>query len=244
MTRCTYLPSCELGTHAHADDRIVLTLEGEFRSKYAARTFELGRLRAIYPRAEIEHRDFYERETVCIGIRLPQNDSGGSQTHELIDEDLAGAAARLSAELDACDSASTLMIESLAAEVEGRLRGRGLGDGSRPRWIRVVLDWLEEEYATPPTLQAIGAEVGRDESYIATTFKRTYGKPIGQYVRDLRLWRTRGLVEDASLPLAEVAQRGGFSDQSHFGRLFKERFSMTPRQYRERAQSFCRPTCL
>jgi AraC-like DNA-binding protein len=237
VTRCTYLPACELGTHAHADDRIVLTLAGEFRSTYARRSFDLGRFSAIYRPAEVEHRDLYDRETICIGIRLPQGERRGGEMYDFFDEDLAGAAARLSAELDATDSGSALVIESLSAQIAGRLRAGRPADGSSSRWIQRVRERLEEEYVDPPTLQAIAADVDRDESYVATTYKRTYGRSIGEHVRELRLWRTRRLVEDPEFSLAEVAQRGGFADQSHFSRLFKERFLVTPGEYRRRATS-------
>lgn len=235
VSRCTYLPSCALGTHAHAEDRIVLTLRGKFNSVYRRRTFLLNDLRAIYRPAQVEHRDAYAQETVCVSIRLPVAKPERSDAFALYDGDLLGITDSLCAELDASDSASSLAIESLSAQIAARLRSSDERDVRGSRWIREVRDWIEEEYAGPPTLQAIAAAVDRDASHVASVFKRTYGKTIGDYVRDIRVWRTRKLVEDSSVPLVEVAQCGGFADQSHFGRLFKRRFAMTPGEYRRRA---------
>jgi AraC family transcriptional regulator len=237
LTRCTYVPRCRLGTHAHADDRIVLTLAGEFRSSYSHRSYELGRFRAIFRPAGIHHRDAYDRETVCISIRLPGGESRGSDTYDFFDDDLAGAAGSLSAEMDATDATSSLVIECLSAEIAARVRSAGKAWGARCGWIRRIRERLEDEYADPPSLQTIAADVGRDESHVATTYKKAFGRSIGEHVRELRLWRVRRLVEDASVSLVEVAQIAGFSDQSHFGRLFKKRFSMTPGEYRRRAMS-------
>jgi AraC family transcriptional regulator len=234
VSRSTYLPSCALGTHTHTEDRIVLTLRGKFNSVYRGRTFALDDLRAIYRPAEIEHRDAYAQETVCVSIRLPAGEPERSEAFTLCDGDLPAIADSLCAELDASDSASSLAIESLSAQIAARLCSSQERDDGSSRWIRAVRDWIEEQYAHPPTLQAIAVAVDRDVSHVASVFRRTYGKTIGDYVRDVRVWRTRKLVEDSSVPLAEVAQRGGFSDQSHFGRLFKQRFAMTPGEYRRR----------
>jgi len=182
----------------------------------------------------MEHCDTYLGNTVCLAIRLPASDGARSDAFAVIDADWHGIARRLSAELDASDSAAELAIESLSAQIDGRVR---VGHNREPvgsRWIRRVRDWIEEEYANPPTLGAIAAAVDRNESHVATIFKKTYGKTIGDHLRDIRVWRTRGLVEDASVPLAEVAQRAGFADQSHFGRVFKRRFAISPYAYRRR----------
>ena len=100
--------------------------------------------------------------------------------------------------------------------------------------MRRVREQLEEEYANPPTLEALAMAVDRNVTHVATAFRQTYGTSIGDYVRHVRVWKTRKLVEHPSIPLAEVAQLGGFADQSHFGRIFKHRFAMTPGEYRRR----------
>jgi len=117
----------------------------------------------------------------------------------------------------------------------------GMRPGTRPDergsdWVRRVRERIDEEYADPPTLATVAAGIGRDVSHVATTFRNAYGTTIGDYVRFVRIWHLRRLVEDASIPLAQVAQLGGFADQSHFGRLFRRRFCMTPGEYRQRAR--------
>ena len=37
-------------------------------------------------------------------------------------------------------------------------------------------------------------------------------------------------------PVAAIAFDHGFSSPTHFGRVFRQRFGMTPREYREQAQ--------
>jgi AraC family transcriptional regulator len=234
VNRCSYLSSCALGTHAHAEDRIVLTLSGAFDSRYGRRTLTLDERHAIYRPAQIEHRDAYPRASVCLCIRLPASEYPCSDTFVFGDDELPGITRRLNAELDATDASSELVIESLSAQISGRLLSSRERGASSRKWLRQVRDRIEDEYALPPTLAAIAAGVDREPSYVANAFKRTYGKSVGEHLRDVRLWRTRRLVEDRSISLADLAQRAGFADQSHFTRLFKRRFGMTPTEYRRR----------
>ncbi len=202
---------------------------------YGKRKFQLDAETAIYRQAHDAHVDTYQRETVCVCIRLPPSQQAPLETFAIRDEQVPSVASRLSAELDAYDHAAELSIEGLSAELVGRVRSKCEFTPASRQWIRQVRDRIEDEYAEPPTLAAIAAGVGREASYVATAFRRAYGKSVGDHLRDVRLWRTRKLLEDRSLSLAEVAQRGGFADQSHFARLFKRRFAMTPGEYRRRA---------
>jgi len=235
VRRCTYLPSCALGAHEHVEDRVVLTLCGRFESVYGSRRYLLDARRAMFRPAGVHHADVYPFETICLSIALPVDVVDRPAALALGDEELPSIAERLSAEVDATDSAAPLAIEALCAIVVGRFRVAS-HDEQQADWVRCIRERIDGEYADPPALTTIAASVGRDVSHVATTFRNAYGLTIGDYVRDVRIWRLRRLVEDAAIPLAEVAQLGGFADQSHFGRLFRRRFGMTPGEYRRRAR--------
>jgi AraC family transcriptional regulator len=235
VRRSAYVPACELGSHAHAEDRVVLTLDGAFHSHYTLRHFAVDEVQAIYRPAFVEHADRYERPAFCLSVLLPREDRRRTTPFALRDGELPLMSRRLSAELDADDGAASIAIESLCALIASRLGAAHACDGTRARWLRRVRDRIEDEYANPPSLTAIAADVGRDPSHVAATFRAAYGTTIGDAVRTIRVWRARTLLEDATIPWADVALRAGFADQSHFARLFKRRFSMTPMQYRRRS---------
>jgi len=63
-------------------------------------------------------------------------------------------------------------------------------------------------------------------------FDRDYGLSPQQYLRRLRMQTACQLLVSSRLALAQVADRCGFADQSHFTRDFRSLTGMTPRTYR------------
>jgi len=63
-------------------------------------------------------------------------------------------------------------------------------------------------------------------------FDRDYGLSPRQYLRRLRMQTACQQLVSTRSPLAQVADRCGFADQSHFNRDFKRMTGMTPRAYR------------
>lgn len=233
VRRSAYVPTCTLGEHVHAEDRVVMTVSGGFETLCERRVFQVNRQRGFFRPANVVHVDTYAMPAICVSIALPPLERAPGVPFLVLDNEFHWVARRLSGELDAFDATSALAVEGLCALVAGRVR-HSQCDERKPVWLARVRERLEDEYANPPTLQSIAQDVQRDVSHVATTFRRAYGKSIGEYVRELRVWRTRRLVEDTSISLAHIAQFGGFADQSHFARIFKRCFGVTPGVYRRR----------
>jgi AraC family transcriptional regulator len=54
-----------------------------------------------------------------------------------------------------------------------------------------------------------------------------------QYVIQQRIERARILLRDPSLSISEISLACGFTNQSHFTRLFRKHTGVTPKTYRE-----------
>lgn len=95
---------------------------------------------------------------------------------------------------------------------------------------------LREERATV-SLEALARHSGRHRVHIARAFRRHFGCSVGEYVSSLRVNRARELLLRTRLPLARIAYRAGFADQSHMTRQMKQRLGTTPGGLRARAAS-------
>jgi AraC family transcriptional regulator len=96
-----------------------------------------------------------------------------------------------------------------------------------------VVDYLHAEFHSAPTLSEVAAVAGVHPSHLVRAFKQTFGETPASRIRRLRLeWAAVQIVDAEGPPLADVAARAGFADQSHFTREFRRRFRMTPAAYR------------
>jgi AraC family transcriptional regulator len=77
----------------------------------------------------------------------------------------------------------------------------------------------------------VARDAGLSAPHAAREFRRHTGRGIGEHVRRLRLAHARTLLA-GSEPVATIAARAGFCDQSHLTRCFRAAFGVTPEHYR------------
>jgi AraC family transcriptional regulator len=134
-------------------------------------------------------------------------------------------------ELRAWDDASPLAIESLCTEL--------ITDAAPPRdhWhdnLQRVLDRLEDDSATPPTIGELAGIAGYHTVHLARVFRKRYGLAPSDYLRKRRLHKAVSLIAQRRT-LANAAAVLGFVDESHLHRSFVAEFGMTPGAFRRLA---------
>jgi AraC-like DNA-binding protein len=143
-------------------------------------------------------------------------------------------ARRLAGECRAQDAVTPLVVEGLVLELLAACV-RTHSDALRshpPRWLRTVDELLHDRLAQPLRMDELAAAAGVSVDHLARVFRRVRGCSVGEYLRRLRIqWASERLVHGEE-PLAEIALAAGFADQSHFTRLFRQAFGVTPGAYR------------
>ncbi len=69
-------------------------------------------------------------------------------------------------------------------------------------------------------------------SHFARAFKQSAGQPTHRWLLQQRLDKAKELLLNSSLPLADIALACGFSEQSHFTRVFNKKVGTTPGAWR------------
>ncbi len=142
----------------------------------------------------------------------------------------------LAAELRASDAAASLAVEGFALELlaatsRGSAPARPVG--RTPAWLSSAEELLRARIDDRIGLRELADAVAVNPSHLARTFRARYGVSVGEYGRRLRLEWAATEIARSDTPLAQIASQGGFADQSHFTRLFKQHVGTTPARYRE-----------
>lgn len=106
--------------------------------------------------------------------------------------------------------------------------------GLAPGAMRRVRQHIEGCFAQKVDLSHLAGIAGLSTSYFSRAFKQSFGMPPHRYVMTRRLAAAAELIRKTSKPLAEVAIDVGFSDQSHFTRIFTQMTGETPGALRRR----------
>lgn len=108
---------------------------------------------------------------------------------------------------------------------------RGGLTGAQERRIREL---LEASIASDVSLTSLALECGLSTRHFARAFQQSLGMPPHRYLLKLRVERARALLEGTSNSLLDVALESGFSDQSHFTRVFRASTGVTPSTWRRK----------
>lgn len=149
---------------------------------------------------------------------------------------IGGISRRLQRELRRSDTSSLLALETLALELLAALAERGdrdLDAQGGGGWVATVRDRIHAQLDRPLRVADLAAVAGVHRVHLGRVFRARYGESIGSYHRRLRIeWAARELAREAA-PVADVALRAGFADQSHFTRFFRRLMGVTPHAYRQ-----------
>lgn len=107
-------------------------------------------------------------------------------------------------------------------------RREKLGSAQSRRVIDFMHAHLAEDLAIPDLALLCGVSI----SHFSRAFKASFGVPPYRYFLRLRVESAMSMLRTGSVPLVTIAQACGFSDQSHFSKVFREMTGMTPSSYR------------
>ncbi|RKX86098.1 MAG: hypothetical protein DRP70_10675 [Spirochaetes bacterium] len=114
------------------------------------------------------------------------------------------------------------------------IRSRGVDEERLSR----LQDFIESEYAGNATLDAAAETLALTRTSFCRYVKRVTGRTFTELVNDYRLTAAAMMLRDSgagTLSVAAVSGDAGFGSLSHFNSRFKERFGITPKEYRETA---------
>ncbi|GEO06677.1 hypothetical protein AAE02nite_43410 [Adhaeribacter aerolatus] len=112
-------------------------------------------------------------------------------------------------------------------------------DKKIPEWALQLKETIQDQIDTNLTLNltAISEELNVHPAYLSRQFSKYFDNlSFGDYIRKLRIDKAIHLLHHTNHSLSEIAYLTGFSDQSHFTRIFKKHTGQNPSGYKKKLQ--------
>jgi len=104
-----------------------------------------------------------------------------------------------------------------------------------PEWVKELKQIIQDQVDTNLTLTNISKSLDISPSYLSREFSKHFNSlSFGEYIRKLRIEKAIELISQNKYSLTEIAYLTGFSDQSHFTRIFKKHTGQNPSAYKKK----------
>lgn len=239
----SFAPNQKVATHSHENAFFCMALQGVCTESYGRkiRVYKPSVL-SFLPAGETHSLEFYKTgmRSFSIEIKPPlvarmlecslkSDDSVHCQGGQL-----TLLFKKVYSEFFQIDDVTPLAVEGLVLEMLAEVSRRRLNKDSQqsPQWLKTVTEIIHDQFSEALTLDDIAKSAGVHPVYLSRVFRRHYRCTIGDYIRRLRVEYASHQILTSKATLLEIAMTAGFSDQSHFSRIFKRQMGITPTEYR------------
>ncbi len=153
------------------------------------------------------------------------------ETHRLSDAQFERAI-RLARELQFGRN-SLVRIEEFLLSLMSRILDRAdAADRDVPRWLVRACRAARDPAVFRRGAAGFVLAAGRGHAHVCRASRKHLGRTPTAYVNERRMEHAALLLGGSDLPVESVSHQCGIGNLSHFYRLFRRQFGMTPRRYR------------
>ena len=99
--------------------------------------------------------------------------------------------------------------------------------------VRAAAIYMMEHFNKPLSLEKVAMEVGIAPTYLSALFKKETGENFKQYLLNQRFDYGKKLLRFTDYSIPAISRACGFGDYANFTRAFKNKYGMTPGEFRK-----------
>jgi len=108
-----------------------------------------------------------------------------------------------------------------------------ISHGRQAKKVMEIINWLNENFTEPISLDKLSEQTGLSEKYICRIFKEYTSKTPMTYINELRIENACYEMTKLKKNVTQAAYDSGFNDLSYFCKTFKRYKGVTPNEYRK-----------
>lgn len=149
------------------------------------------------------------------------------------------------------NNTQTTILTNPNNHTDGEVRQKAENDCNRKKEVQDEIIGTEEQRKMTERLKTIIEEniddpdlspgqlcsiLGVSRSKFYRDFKLIDGQQLSDYIRNIRLEKAAYLLVNSNLNIQEIMNKVGFINNSHFTKIFKLKYEMTPSEYKRNAR--------
>ena len=99
--------------------------------------------------------------------------------------------------------------------------------------VQNIIEYLKQNYTSTINIDTIAEQFHYSVAYIYKLFKKETGVTIPAYIKNLRLEKSKILLQNTNVSIEEISKELGYEDVSVFFRNFKGKYGISPSGFRQ-----------
>lgn len=138
--------------------------------------------------------------------------------------------------ISSCDFLSGVKLRNTLWEIIFRFINKGkikIVSEDYSKCICNALIYIKRNLSMQLSISKIADSCFISKSTLTKHFKKELSISVNEYICNMVLAEAERLLSVSNISVAEISNQLGFSDQFYFSRKFKEKFGVSPREYRK-----------
>ncbi len=103
-----------------------------------------------------------------------------------------------------------------------------------------IVNYIESYYWEDLSLEYLAGIVHYSPHHLNLVFKKHIGIPVHRYISEVRLKKSKDLLQSGEMLIKQIASATGFKDPLYFSRKFKQYFGTSPQTYQSNSRRQCK----
>ena len=103
--------------------------------------------------------------------------------------------------------------------------------------MALVQSWMHQHWTESLNMTKLAEIAGISSRQLVRRFSKAIGQTPALYLQNLKCRQAQEWLQNSDLAIADIAQLCGFSDSSHFGRVFRRWKGVSPGEFRKHVRS-------
>lgn len=100
-----------------------------------------------------------------------------------------------------------------------------------------MVSYISQHFMEEVSLPAMAYELGASPYVLSRIFSSVFHTNFNQYLNEIRLDYASGLLRTTERSITDIMIDAGFNSQTTFNRVFREKYHISPRDYRKQNQN-------